>query len=160
LRVRGRRETHRSSRRCPLAHLHRYGGHVTPQASRGSVIEAFVLASGTFSVVATFLLVYLALRSVRDASDLRLIQSELASLMRETKELAEELHALQREIQHEQRAAKSDIDETRRTVEQVTEVVEQAAGQVAEVVEHVTEATGKHRRGTRRILAPADLRSR
>ena len=74
--------------------------------------------------------------------------------MRETKELAEELHMLQCEIQREQRAAKTGIDETRRTVEQVTEVVEQAAGQVAEVVEHVTEATVKRRRRViRRILA-------
>ncbi|MGH3137831.1 MAG: hypothetical protein ACRDPV_15205 [Gaiellaceae bacterium] len=101
------------------------------------------------------------MRSVRDAKDLRLIQSELGGLMQETKELAEEVHALQFEIQQEQRAAKSDIDETRRTVEQATEVVEHTAGQVAEVVEHVTEATEKQRRGTiRRILAPAGTRLR
>jgi hypothetical protein len=72
---------------------------------------------------ATFLLVYLALRSVRDARDLRVIQSELTVLMRDTKDLAEERHGLQGEIRTDQRAAK----ETKRTVEQVSEVVEQAA---------------------------------
>ena len=126
----------------------------SPQASREIVIEAFVLASGTFGVVATFLLVYLALRSVRDASDLRLIQSELAGLMRETKELAEEVHGLTCQIQDDQRAAKTGIDETKRTVEQVTEVVEQASDQLAEVAEQVTVVTERQRRGViRRILA-------
>lgn len=145
-----------------LADPPRYGGTAPANPTRRrSVIETFALASGTFGIATTFLLVCLALRSVRDAHDLRLIQGELTGLMRETKELAEELHTLQCEIKNEQQAAKDGIDETKRTVEQVTEVVEHAADQVAEVVEHVAEATGKQRRAViRRMLAPAGTGSR
>lgn len=121
---------------------------------RRSAIDVFVLASGTFSIVSTFVLVYLALRSVRDAQGLRLIQRELAALMRETKELAEEVHALQHEIRSDQRATKTDIDATRRTVEQVTEVVESAAGQVADAAVQVAAVeSGRRRRLIRRLLA-------
>jgi uncharacterized protein with PhoU and TrkA domain len=108
-----------------------------------SVVDAFVYASGTFSILAAIPLLYLAVRSVRDARHLKLIHSELVVVMRETKELAEELHALQREIRHEQREAKTDIGETRRTVEQVTEVVESAAGQVADAAMQVAEVAEK-----------------
>lgn len=95
---------------------------------------------------ATFLLVYLALRSVRDARDLRVIQSELTVLMCETKELAEELHGLQGEIRTDQRAAKDGIEETKRTVEQVSEVVEQAADQVTEAAEQVADVATRRSR--------------
>jgi len=123
----------------------RYGG-VVAWRQEESVIDFFVLTSGTFGILATFLLVYLALRSVRDARDLRVIQGELTVLMRETKDLAEELHGLQCEIRTDQQAAKHGIDETKRTVEQVTEVVEQAADQVVEAAEQVAEVVVERRR--------------
>ncbi|MGH3134688.1 MAG: hypothetical protein ACRDNY_13290 [Gaiellaceae bacterium] len=75
-----------------------------------------------------------------------MIQSELTVLMRDTKELAEELHGLQGEIRTDQRAAKDGIEETKRTVEQVSEVVEPAADQVTEAAEQVADvATGRSR---------------
>ncbi len=92
---------------------------------------------GAFSVLSVFPLVYLALRSVREARELRLIQYELATLMRDAKETGEKVHQLQREIRRDQEAAAKTIEETRRTVEhaaeQVTDAVEQTAGQIAEV---------------------------
>jgi methyl-accepting chemotaxis protein len=120
-------------------------------------IDIFVLVSGCFSILATVPLIYLALGSLRDARKLRVIQYELAHLMRETKEMGEEVRELQHEIRSEQHAAKSEINETRRTVEQVTEAVGQvsdAVGQVTEAVEQVTEETSSKRRPLiRRILA-------
>lgn len=107
------------------------------------MIDVFVLVSGTFSILAVFPLVYLALRSTREARDLRLIQYELAGLIRESKEIGEEVHRLQRELRNEQVAATRGIDETKRSVEQVTEVVEQATEKVTEAV---TEAATERRR--------------
>jgi len=104
-------------------------------------IDIFVLVSGGFSVVATAPLIYLALRSLRDARKLRLIQHELAQLMREAKEMGEEVRELQHEIRSEQHATKSEIGETRRTVEQVSEAVDQ-----------VTEEVVKRRIPLRRVL--------
>jgi septal ring factor EnvC (AmiA/AmiB activator) len=120
-------------------------------------IDIFVLISGCFSILATVPLIYLAIRSLRDARKLRLIQYELAHLMRETKEVGEEVRELQHEIRSEQHEAKSEIDETRRTVEHVTGAVEQvteAMGQVTEAVEQATDEVAKQRRPLiRRILA-------
>lgn len=98
------------------------------------IVNVFVLVSGAFSVLSVFPLAYLALRSQREARDLRLIQSELADLMRDGKEISEHVRLLQREILREQDSAKRTIDETKRTVDQVTEVVEQTAEQVADAV--------------------------
>lgn len=97
-------------------------------------MDVFVIVSGTFSILAVFPLLYLAWRSVREACDLRVIQHELAGLVRESKEVGEEVHRLQQELRSEQQAAKRGIDETKRTVEQASEVVEQAVEQVAEAV--------------------------
>jgi sensor histidine kinase YesM len=131
----------------------RYGQRTGPGAreTRRIVqsIDIFVLVSGCFSILATGPLIYLAVRSLRDARKLRVIQYELAHLMRETKETGEEVRELQREIRSEQHAAKSEIDETRRTVEQVTEAV----GQVSEAVGQVTEEVVRRRPLVRRILA-------
>ncbi len=118
-------------------------------------IDIFVLVSGSFSVLATLPLIYLALGAVRDARHLRLIQYELAGLMRETKELGEEVRELQREIHRDQQAAKSGIEETRRTVEQVTEAVEQVGSvveQVSEAVQPVHQGAGKWRPLLRRFV--------
>ena len=98
-------------------------------------MQIFIAVGGAFSILSVFPLGYLALRSVREARELRLIQYELARLMREAKETGEEVHALQRKIRREQEAASRTIEETKRaveqTAEQVTDVVEQAAGHVA-----------------------------
>jgi hypothetical protein len=112
-------------------------------------IDIFVLVSGCFSILATVPLIFLALRSLRDARKLRLIQYELAHLLRETMEVGEEVRGLQHEIRSEQHAAKSEIGETRRTVEQVSEAV----GQVSEAVEQTTEEVRQRRPLIRRILA-------
>jgi uncharacterized protein YoxC len=101
-----------------------------------TALDTFVLISGTFSVLSVFPLMYLAVRSVHDARDLRRIQYELAGLVTEATELSEEVHELQREIQSDQRDAKTDGEHTRRTVEHVSETVEQ----VSSAVEHVNEA--------------------
>jgi uncharacterized protein YoxC len=131
-----------------------YGERLVAHHPRRSAIDVFVLASGTFSILSTFVLVYLALRSVRDARGLRLVQHEVTVLMRETKDLAEEVHTLQHEIRSDQRATKTDINATKRTVEQVTEVVESAAGQVADAAVQVAAVeSDRRRRLIRRILA-------
>jgi hypothetical protein len=123
----------------------------------GSVqsIDIFFLISGCFSILATVPLLYLALHSVRDARHLRLIQYELAHLMRETKEMGEEVRELQREIRHEQHAAKSGIDETRRTVEQVTAAVGQVREAVGQATEAVEQASEEDRRPFYRRILPA-----
>ena len=77
-----------------------------------SGIDVFVLISGSFSIVATVPLIYLAARSVRDAREVRRVQLEVAGLM-------EEVHEIQREIHQDQRTAKSEILETKENVERV-----------------------------------------
>jgi hypothetical protein len=79
---------------------------------RLSGVDIFVLISGSFSIVATFPLVYLAFRSFRDGRELRRIQLEVAGLMGE-------VHEIQREIHRDQRTAKTEILQTKETVEQV-----------------------------------------
>jgi chromosome segregation ATPase len=105
-------------------------------------MHAFLLVGGVVSVLSVGPLVYLALRSVREAHELRLIQYELATLMREAKETGEEVHQLQREIRRDQEAAAQTIEQTRRTVEQaaeqVTDAGEQTAGQIAEAASNTT----------------------
>jgi hypothetical protein len=77
-----------------------------------SGLDIFVLVSGTFSIIATFPLVYLALRSFREGRELRRIQLEVAQLMAEVREIQHEIHVDQRE-------AKSELVETKQTVERV-----------------------------------------
>ena len=104
-------------------------------------MNTFVLISGTFSVLMALPLTYLAVRSVRDASDLRRIQYELAGRVTEAKELNEEVHEIQREIQSDQRDAKTDGQHTRRAVEQVSETVGQVHSELEQVNEAVTAGT-------------------
>jgi len=80
-------------------------------------IDIFVLISGSFSIVATVPLIYLASRSVRDARELKRVQLEVAGLM-------EEVHEIQREIHRDQRTAKSEILETKENVERVVQATE------------------------------------
>ena len=88
---------------------------------RLTFIELFVLVSGSFSILATVPLGYLAFRSYRDGRDLRKIQLELAQLMIEEKELSEEVWRLQREIHRDQRVATDRLQETKQTVEEVAQ---------------------------------------
>jgi hypothetical protein len=80
-------------------------------------IDIFVLISGSFSIAATVPLMYLAIRSVRDARELRRVQLEVAGLM-------EEVHEIQREMHHDQRDTKTGILETKESVERVVRATE------------------------------------
>jgi hypothetical protein len=82
-----------------------------------SRIDVFVLISGSFSIVATVPLIYLAIRSVRDARDLKRTQLEVTGLM-------EEVHEIQREIHRDQRNAKTEILKTKENVERVVRATE------------------------------------
>ena len=62
-------------------------------------------------------LIYLALRSVSDAREVRRIQLEVADLV-------EEMHDIQREIHQDQRTAKSEILETKENVARVVRATE------------------------------------
>jgi hypothetical protein len=82
-----------------------------------SGIDIFVVISGSFSILATIPLMYLAARSVRDAREVRRVQLEVAGLM-------EEVHEIQREIHDDQRAANTEILETKENVERVVRATE------------------------------------
>jgi hypothetical protein len=82
-----------------------------------TAVDIFVLVSGSFSILATVPLVYLALRSFRDGRELQRIQLEVAGLMGE-------VHQIQHEIHRDQRSAKSELLETKRTVERVAQATQ------------------------------------
>jgi hypothetical protein len=75
-------------------------------------LDIFVLISGSFSIVATLPLIYLAFRSFRDARELRRVQSEVADLIVEVREIQHEIH-------HDQRQAASELMSTKEVVERV-----------------------------------------
>jgi cell division protein FtsB len=87
-------------------------------------IDIFVLLSGTFSIIATVPLVYLAWRSHREALALRRIQAEVARLVVESKEIGEEVRELQRDIRRDQQAATDGIEEAKETVKEVARATE------------------------------------
>jgi hypothetical protein len=74
--------------------------------------DVFVVVSGSFSILATIPLIYLAVRSFRDARELRTVQLEVAELMAEVRELQHEMH-------HDQRRAAHELVRTKETVERV-----------------------------------------
>src|SRR6266536_4895226 len=78
------------------------------------LLDIFVLVSGSFSILATMPLVYLAFHSFREGRELRSIQLELAQLMGEVREIQHEIH-------HDQRRTATDIVQTKETVEKVAE---------------------------------------
>lgn len=59
-------------------------------------LDIFVVLSGGFSIVATLPLIYLASHSFRDGRELRRVQSEVAELMVEVREIQQEIHLEQR----------------------------------------------------------------
>jgi hypothetical protein len=98
------------------------------------MMELFILVSGTVSIIAVVPLGYLALRGVLEARELRRIQYELATLMHDSRAVAQDVHRLQHELRSEQDAAKLRIDETKRTVDHVTAIVEETAERLTEAV--------------------------
>ena len=79
------------------------------------MLEVFVVLSGTFSIAATFPLLYLAVRSFRDGRNLRQLQLEVTDLMLEVRELQGEIH-------RDQRVAVSSLEDTRRKLDDVAEL--------------------------------------
>ena len=78
------------------------------------LLDIFVLVSGSFSILATMPLVYLAFHSYRDGRELRRIQLEVAELMGEVREIQDEMH-------HDQRQAATELVQTKETVEKVAD---------------------------------------
>lgn len=98
------------------------------------MMELFILVSGTVGIVAVVPLGYLALRSLLEARELRRVQHELATLMHDSRAVAQDVHRLQHELRSEQDATKLRIDETKRTVDHVTAIVEETAERLTEAV--------------------------
>jgi predicted PurR-regulated permease PerM len=96
-------------------------------------VNIFELVSGSISMLVIVPLGYIAVQSMRESRDLRRIQEELTVLVRESKEISQDVQRLQRELRTEQDAARVGIDETQRTVEHVTAIVERTAEQVTDV---------------------------
>jgi hypothetical protein len=80
-------------------------------------LDIFVVVSGSFSILATLPLIYLATRSFRDGRELRRVQTEVAELIVEVREIQHEMH-------HDQRRATSDLAVTKQTVERVAEATQ------------------------------------
>ena len=79
------------------------------------MLDVFVVLSGTFSIAATFPLLYLAVRSVRDGRNLRQLQLEVTDLMLEVRELQGEIH-------RDQRVAVSRLEDTHQKLDNVAEL--------------------------------------
>ncbi len=79
------------------------------------MLDVFVVLSGTFSIAATFPLLYLAVRSVRDGRNLRQLQLEVTDLMLEVRELQGEIH-------RDQRVAVSRLEDTHRKLDDVAQL--------------------------------------
>ncbi|SRR6266498_1577007 len=77
-------------------------------------LDIFVVVSGSFSILASMPLIYLAFHSYRDGRELRRIQLEVAELMGEVREIQHEIH-------HDQRRTATDVVQTKETVEKVAE---------------------------------------
>jgi hypothetical protein len=78
-------------------------------------LDVFVVLSGTFSIAATFPLLFLALRSFRDGRALRQLQLEVTQLMHE-------VHDLQGDIHRDQRTAVSRLEDTQPKLDNVAEL--------------------------------------
>jgi hypothetical protein len=118
------------------------------------MMELFILVSGTVSIVAVVPLGYLALRSVLEARELRRIQHELATLMHDSRAVAQDVHRLQHELRSEQDAARLRIDETKRTVDHVTAIVDETAERLTEAVSDAASGTPS---GVERVAATPGL---
>jgi hypothetical protein len=68
-------------------------------------MDVFVIVTGSFTVLVTVPMILLAMWSRREAEELRHIQTDLVTLMEESRRLAEEMHLLQAEFRKEQHEA-------------------------------------------------------
>ena len=75
-------------------------------------LDIFAVVSGSFSILATLPLIYLAIRSYRDGRELHRVHREVAELMAEVREIQHEIH-------QDQRAANTDLQHTKETVDRV-----------------------------------------
>ncbi len=96
----------------PEACLRIAGGFATGLSV--SLLDAFVLVSGSFSIAATPPLIYLAARSYRDGRALRLLQAEVVALMTDVRDLQHEMH-------DDQRRAADELEATKARVERVVQ---------------------------------------
>lgn len=87
-----------------------------------SLLDVFVVVSGTISVVSSVPLVYLALRGHWEARAVRVLQHESAALLQRGAEAAEEIRELQRQIESRQRETAARVDQVRTLVEQGADV--------------------------------------
>lgn len=95
-----------------------------------TALDTFVWISGSFSVLTTIPIAVLAVWSAREARELRRIQAELAVLMTESGQLAEEMRLLQHAVRQEQQ---EEFAQARQGVKDVTEAVERVGSAVSDV---------------------------
>ena len=74
------------------------------------LLDLFVLVSGSFSIVATLPLIYLAVRSYRDGRALRRLQAEVVELMTDVRDIQHEMHDDQRRAADELEATKARVE--------------------------------------------------
>ena|SRR5437763_16090577 len=75
-------------------------------------LDVFVLVSGSFSILATMPLVYLAFHSYREGRELRRLQLEVAEVLSEVREIQHRIHL-------DQRQTATELVHTKETVEKV-----------------------------------------
>ena len=95
-----------------------------------TLMDIFVIVTGSFTVLITVPMIMLAMWSRREAGELRNIQTDLVALMEESRRLAEEMHLLQAEIRKEQHEAVA-------AAEVAATAATDAVGQVGVAVEDV-----------------------
>lgn len=95
-----------------------------------TLMDIFVIVTGSFTVLITVPMIMLAMWSRREAGELRNIQTDLVALMAESGRLAGEMHLLQAEIRKEQHEAVA-------AAEVAVTAATDAVGQVGVAVEDV-----------------------
>ena len=93
-------------------------------------MDVFVIVTGSFTVLITVRMILLAMWSRREAEELRHIQTDLVTLMEESRRLAEEMHLLQAEIRKEQHEAVAAVEVA---VTAATDAVDQVGVAVEDV---------------------------
>jgi len=118
-------------------------------------LDVFVVVSGSIGVLTTLPVVVLAIWSTRESRQLRRIQAELAVLMGESRELAEEIRGLQHGIREEQLEgfvqARQDVKDVTAKVGEISNAVSDVGGAVEQAGESTTAAV----RDLRELAGPA-----